>query len=241
MPQGGLDDSEELGLPLSAPLPTPHCREGAWGTVASRSEMREGERSALGPSLLPAVMQMDGFNQGHPGGRGDAIRRPHPKPGPPLLPAAASPRTPPPQAPFLLSGLLSVRCPAFATESYFHLSICPSILPLPPSTPVPTRRTPRGLPESGSPARSIPPALAAPQGCSSPGPCPVQRHCPRSHSSFLLAARGGGGSAPLFSGRSSSSAPIHSFIHSCPPSLHQRGVLGSLSGALHRTVLCRWY
>ena len=49
MPQGGLDNSEELGLPLSAPLPTPHCREGAWGTVASRSEMREGERSALGP------------------------------------------------------------------------------------------------------------------------------------------------------------------------------------------------
>lgn len=165
--------SEELGLPLSAPLPTPHCREGAWGTAASRSEMREGERSALGPSLLPAVMQMDGFNQGRPGGRGDAIRHPHPKPGSPLLPAAASPRTPPPPAPFLLSGLLSVRCPAFATESYFHLSICPSFLPLPPSTPVPTRRTPRGLPESGSPARSIPPTLAAPQGCSSPGPCPI--------------------------------------------------------------------
>ena len=162
------------------PPPMPHCREGAWGTAASRSEMREGERSALGPSLLPAVMQMDGFNQGRPGAVEMQSGILTPSRGlhfslqqPPLLPAAASPQTPPPPAPFLLSGLLSVRCPAFATESYFHLSICPSFLPLPPSTPVPTRRTPRGLPESGSPAWSIPPTLAAPQGCSSPGPCPI--------------------------------------------------------------------
>lgn len=98
------------------PPPMPHCREGAWGTAASRSEMREGERSALGPSLLPAVMQMDGFNQGRPGGRGDAIRHPHPKPGPPLLPAAAS--TPPcsslpsdPAAPGSVPSLWASVCP----------------------------------------------------------------------------------------------------------------------------------
>ena len=101
--------------------------------------MREEERSELGPSLLPAVVQMDGFNQGRPGGRGGAIRHPHPKLGPPLRPAA-SPRTPPPPAPFLFSRLLSVRCPAFCNLIFFpsaHLSSLCCPLPLCPQAGAP--------------------------------------------------------------------------------------------------------
>ena len=104
---------------------------------------------------------MDGFNQGCPGGRGNAISRPRPKPGPPFL-TAASPQTPLPTAPFLLSGLLSVLCPAFCDLIFFPSVHLFSIYH--PLFPAPTSRAPRGLPEAGSPAQSISPALASPQG-----------------------------------------------------------------------------
>lgn len=215
MPRGGLDDLEESGLPLPAPLPTPRCREGAWGIAASRSEMREEERSALGPSLLPTVVQMDGFNQGRPGGHGDAIRHPHPKLGPPLRPAA-SPRTPPPPAPFLLSGLLSVCCPAFCNLIFFpsvHLSSLCCPLPLCPQAG-PPEAFQRPGPQPGASLPHWPPLRDALPQARAPSSVIVHGVAAAS----CLAARGGGGSAPLFSGRSSSWAPIHSFMPAFTPS-----------------------
>ena len=97
------------------------------------------------------------------------------------------------------------------------LSICPSFLHLPPSVPCahiqgpqrPSRGrvpSPEHLPHTGIPSRTLGDVYA---------PSSVTIH--RVTAASCLAAHGGGGSTPLFSGHSCSSAPIHSFIHSCPP------------------------
>lgn len=162
-----------------APAPAAHAslQKGSFGEEQRLSQSRGEERSGPGPSLLAAVVL--GLNQGRPTGhrdfsqmqsgvltpsRGrDSFLRPAPHP------------TDPGSHP--LSVPLSVLRPSLC-DLIFPLSPSgPSFLPLPPcSQPVP--------PEAWSPAWSIPSELPVPQGCFSPGPCPVQCHPPWHHDSF---------------------------------------------------------
>ena len=218
MPRGGLDDSEESGLPLPVPLPTPRCREGAWGIAASRSEMRGREVRARALSA-PSSCANGWFQSRPPRGPRRCNQA-----SPPQAGASTPPCSLPsdPAAPGSIPFLSASVCPLSCFLQLNLLSICPSFLPLLPSAPVPTGRGPRGLPEAGSPARSIPPTLAAPQGCSSPGPCPVQRHRPWSRSGFLSGcSRGRGFCSPvlwpqlLFSPHSFIHARLHSVRGEC--------------------------
>ena len=157
---------------------------------------------------------MDGFNQGCPGGHGDAISVWRPKPRPPFL-TAASPQTPLPMAPFLLSGLLSVLCPAFCDLIFFP-SVHPSSIYHPLSLhphPGPPEAFQRLGPQPRASLPHWPPLKDALPQVYAPSSVTVHRVTAAS----CLAAHGEGGSTPLFSGHSCSLAPIHSFIHSLMP------------------------
>ena len=222
MPRGGLENSEELGLPLSAPLPTPHCREGAWGTAASRSEMREGERSALGPSLLPAVMQMDGFNQGRPRGPRRCNQASSPQAGastPPCSSLHSSLQQPPlrPRRPrlrsfslgFCLSAVLLLQLNLISILPSVHLSSLCRPLPLCPHAGPPEAFQSLG-PQPGASLPHWPPLRdALPQAHA---PSSVTVHGVTAASCWLLAGEG------VLLPCSLAAAPlrppfIHSFIH----------------------------